>query len=435
MCRGEVQQIHHQHSHSHAHQMPPPPPSAAGNSPNSAGADVRKRALQANEDSSCSNLGFYRQELASFQPLPGGRFSEVKKISDGIAGDVIRCRESSGETVAVKKVRNYELQKVAGTETNERSVFFQLSKKKLPSHEDVSTEIGILIHLQQQLDLPLFILRLQGIYVEGYGATGFTWVVTEDCDGGELFNAVQREGALATTRVQRYTWQLLQAVRYLHGQGIAHRDISLENVLLKNDDIRLMDFGAAVRSHSASGMAYRYFRGVGKEFYRAPESWVPMATQIDVMTPANAHPDDIIQAVARQSYLTQVRLPSNAVPGRCCRADVVGYEATPVDVFSSGVTAFIMLFGNPLFSVANLTDQVFQYIRENGLQSLLSSWGFPLPAPEAMELLNGMLAIDPTKRWSVNRCLGNSWFNDVRQDFVPTHAVPGPAFNFVSAGA
>ena len=44
-----------------------------------------------------------------------------------------------------------------------------------------------------------------------------------------------------------WSWQLLQAVAFLHKQQICHRDISLENILLSKGDIRLMDFGQAVR--------------------------------------------------------------------------------------------------------------------------------------------------------------------------------------------
>ena len=37
-------------------------------------------------------------------------------------------------------------------------------------------------------------------------------------------------------------------------QGISHRDISLENVLLSGGDVRLMDFGQAVQARMETGM-------------------------------------------------------------------------------------------------------------------------------------------------------------------------------------
>lgn len=41
--------------------------------------------------------------------------------------------------------------------------------------------------------------------------------------------------------------QLLSALAYLHGIGITHRDLKLENILLLHGEVRLCDFGLAKR--------------------------------------------------------------------------------------------------------------------------------------------------------------------------------------------
>lgn len=42
--------------------------------------------------------------------------------------------------------------------------------------------------------------------------------------------------------------QLLSALAYLNGCNVAHRDLKLKNILLsKGDDIKVCDFGSAIK--------------------------------------------------------------------------------------------------------------------------------------------------------------------------------------------
>merc|ERR1712188_267703 len=111
----------------------------------------------------------------------------------------------------------------------------------------------------------------------------------------------------------RYSWELLQATEYLHRHQIGHRDISLENTLIKNDSVKLMDFGLSVRSHSASGLPLRYFRAAGKNFYRAPECYIPLTKETSIISPADCHPGDVVMLNAGDGYLCEVRLPQDSV--------------------------------------------------------------------------------------------------------------------------
>merc|ERR1719408_529418 len=128
---------------------------------------------------------------------------------------------------------------------------------------------------------------MHGVYAEQQ----FTWLITEFAEGGELFD-VAAAGGLSETKIHEYMWQLLQAVDYLHQHQIGHRDISLENVLLKDGSVRLMDFGMAVQTHAPSGAPLEYFRIAGKDFYRAPEVYVPSIAKVPVVAPAAAVPDE-----------------------------------------------------------------------------------------------------------------------------------------------
>jgi len=365
----------------------------------------------------------------NFPVLSKGGFKKVRKLSTGINGDIVLhywLRENGGqEPVAVKLLPNDRLANILGTETDERTIHMG-EKRKGPHAEDALTEIGILMHLSCQVDVPGSLLRMCGVFAE----PGFTWLITEYCEGGELFEIAAANAAATEPQLRLYMADLLNAVSYLHGQSIGHRDISLENILLKNDQIKLMDFGMAVRSHSTSGTTLRYFRPVGKDFYRAPECYVPRVTETKVQVPDNAKGGDVIMATCDE-YLCEVRLPPNARPGQmACVADVWGYAVGPADVWAVGICLFILAFQCPPWNWAMLDDDAFGYVHafgvnssDCGLEAVLKSWGKTPLSKEAMQFLRDVLQPDPVQRPSASECLQSLFFREApgTQDAVRKH--------------
>jgi calcium-dependent protein kinase len=90
-------------------------------------------------------------------------------------------------------------------------------------------------------------------------------LVTEYCEGGELFDALQkktnrrssfRRGRYSEPQASRIANQILRALMDLHSHNIVHRDVKAENILLVNNDesdiqVKLCDFGMA-RVHRES---------------------------------------------------------------------------------------------------------------------------------------------------------------------------------------
>ena len=93
-------------------------------------------------------------------------------------------------------------------------------------------------------------------------------------NGGELFSFVSVSGALPEPICRHYFHKILAALMYLHGKGIAHRDLKLDNILVDADtyDIKIADFGFAmpVWGRDGSGMLQTK-RGTPE--YMAPEIW------------------------------------------------------------------------------------------------------------------------------------------------------------------
>jgi len=81
-------------------------------------------------------------------------------------------------------------------------------------------------------------------------------LILEICDGGDFFDYLSKVGPLKEFQAQVVLRQLLSAINFLHQQGIIHRDVKPQNLLLKNRnnskdskcfDIRLSDFGFSVK--------------------------------------------------------------------------------------------------------------------------------------------------------------------------------------------
>lgn len=370
--------------------------------------------VRCHSDPRNTNRAFFRENL-NLQDGPVGSFRQVRKLGNAIFGEVgmYKWTNADGldEDVAVKCINVQKARQILEKDTNEWTA--HQSQHNVPQPEDAYAEIGVLQYLSKQPDLPNYLLKLLGAFVQDSNI----WLVMELADGGELLDVVLSQKLADTFQTRRYLWQTLQAVKYLHAHHIGHRDISLENLLLRGDEIRLGDFGNAVQSHSSTGQEFRYFLTVGKDTYRAPECIVPRRSRATVIVPTNAGPEDVI--MHRESGglggLFQVRLPKGAIRGQICQAEVWGYAVQPADIFSCGVCFFCMSYGSGPWIKAELTDELFYHVYangDNGMKDLLRHWGKPFLEAEAMELLLSMIRINPLTRPSAVSCLESKWFKD-----------------------
>jgi len=99
---------------------------------------------------------------------------------------------------------------------------------------------------------------------------GALFIVMDYIDGHTLKHAVVTGGAFAAGRGVDLISQGAAAIATASGQGIVHRDIKPQNLLLTHDNIvKLTDFGLA-RSHESRDITVTGFF-VGTPFYVAPE--------------------------------------------------------------------------------------------------------------------------------------------------------------------
>jgi serine/threonine protein kinase len=212
-------------------------------------------------------------------------------------------------------------------------------------------------------------------------------LVTEFCEGGELFDAIKRKGTsgcsfrkgrFSEAQAARITYQILKALEDLHAQGIVHRDVKPENILLLKKEeesgdrirVKLCDFGVArVYHHNLSS-----------------------SDNSSVSETASTASDGESSPSTPGLLLANKSDP----PPEGCR----GSCGPAVDIFSMGVTLYILLCGfPPVFcdNVVQFPEAYWQEISE-----------------DAKDLVRAMLHKEPCQRISASEAIKRPWIRPQR---------------------
>jgi serine/threonine protein kinase len=381
-----------------------------------------------------TNLDFFHEYADIFEVQGAAGFTKIRTVAQCCPGPEGQShgkvelyawdRHNGGvapEVVAVKRVNREFVNLNRGRERNDRLIHLGHFVGPRRHQEDTLTEIGTYRYLFQEEHVPEYILRMHTVF----GAGPDVWMVLELANSGDLFQACETlHGAQSvdtvSRTVMRWMWQLIRAVSYMHGRKVGHRDISLENVLLKvrdvQADVRLMDFGQAVRSHSEAGEElryWRYFSQAGKDYYRPCNMYVP-TKPFEMVAPANCRGGEVVFYPGNGRYFCDVTLPLDVVPGERCTVEPAGYHVRPADNFACGVCAFILSTGLPPWKVAHPSDQTFVYVCKMGVASLLRAWGRQL-APEAEDFIARAMSMDVSQRPTSEALLEHAWFEPIRR--------------------
>ncbi|KAE8950767.1 hypothetical protein PR001_g34018, partial [Phytophthora rubi] len=134
------------------------------------------------------------------------------------------------------------------------------SNDRLPDNPIIEREVGSLV--RSAGGHPNLVQ-----YEDSFVEQQTLYLVMEFCADGDLHNYLsshirQRMTCLNALGVLS---QVASGLAFMHELGIAHRDISLENIMLHRGRCKLGDFGLATRARYVGG------RLVGKNYYMAPE--------------------------------------------------------------------------------------------------------------------------------------------------------------------
>ncbi|XP_019902930.1 calcium/calmodulin-dependent protein kinase type II subunit gamma isoform X19 [Esox lucius] len=194
---------------------------------------------------------------------------------------------------------------------------------------------------------------------ESISEEGFHYLVFDLVTGGELFEDIVAREYYSEADASQCISQILESVHHMHQHDIVHRDLKPENLLLasklKGAAVKLADFGLAIE---VQGDEQAWFGFAGTPGYLSPE---------------------------------------------VLRKDPYG---KPVDIWACGVVLYILLVGYPPFWDED-QHKLYQQIKAG-------AYDFPSPewdtvTPEAKNLINQMLTINPAKRITAEQALKHPW--------------------------
>ena len=228
-------------------------------------------------------------------------------------------------------------------------------KKKNIDIQEFTNELEVL----KTLDHPN-IIKLFDCYFDN----SYYYMVEEYCNGGDLFDYIQKEKSFTEKKAGVIFNQLLSAVNHLHKKNLIHRDLKPENIVFvntKTEDeifIKLIDFGT-----STAIKGKNLTQELGTIYYIAPE-------------------------VFSNNYNQKA------------------------DIWSCGIILYTMLCGHPPFC-GNKENLIKTKILNSPLK--FPNKEFKNISNDAIEYIKLLLSRDPEKRPTAEEALNNKWLMKIIQ--------------------
>ena len=289
------------------------------------------------------NSGKFEERYRKIQELGYGGYAKVYRVQNNLTKEVFACKE--------------------------------LVKSQISDPTKFSKEINIL----SKCDHPN-IIKLYEVYED----SRYFDLIMEQCIGGSLLDKliekIDKEGqAYSESEAANIFKQIMLGINYCHSQGIAHRDLKLENILFlsknKNATVKIIDFGL---SHITKKRLVQYI--TGKNFDN-------FAMESIVGTPQYISPE-VLQGKYNQ---------------KC-------------DIWRAGVILYAMLGGHfPFKGVTH--NEIYKNIQKINFEFPKDDW--KLISKEVKDLINHMLCTED-KRYSAEQVLKHPWLSKMSPNLLCT---------------
>eukprot|EP00913_Durusdinium_trenchii_P024908 g23381.t1 len=149
-----------------------------------------------------------------------------KVLGEGCSGLVVMAKgRTDGRMYALKRIHKLKVQPKVLNLGNAEWRAFSFGLWDVRFHQKLGVEIYLM------LDHP-HIAALRDVYETDSEIA----LLTECCEGGELYSRLSSSGTYAEADAANATHQMLLAVGYLHAHHVVHRDLKLENFLYESSD-------------------------------------------------------------------------------------------------------------------------------------------------------------------------------------------------------
>ena len=270
---------------------------------------------------------FVKQRLENISKC----YNLIKRINKGVHGSVYLIEHKT-----LKQKRCLKL--------------FSKSYNKKKSKDTFENELNI----SKSLDHPFIIKTYEWIEDKL-----FYYIIMEYLEGGELIDYIKKK-KINEYEIQKIIKNLLSGINYLHKKKIIHRDLKLQNIMLKKkmdlSSIKIIDFGISIKFEKETDI---FHEPVGTDYYMAPE---------------------LIQK----------------------------HYNKKIDIWSLGVILYILICGYVPFDGEDYID-IFKKICYDEVEFEGEKWkGI---SEEAEELIYLMLMKNPDHRISIDGIFKHEWFD------------------------
>jgi len=312
-------------------------------------------------------------------------YTDAKPLATSLQGSVWTATGPQGEHIAIK---------VTKKKLHQQSMSTEIGGAQYPIQENIKKEAQILHHLtvsetiKHGGKIPKSIVK----YVDFFQSKTNYYLVMEN-GGSSLFDfVVKAHQLIACDKLDVSEWhkcvkviykQLLDALQYMHSEGIVHYDISLENMVINDVEliedvdtskisfvterisVKVIDFGLAdvCRVDPAGFIDCTSTKFVGKQIYKSPE-------------------------VQRKKQ---------------------AFNAMSNDVFCSGVCLYMMVFGSPPWERATMNDPFFHAIMTHGIvYTMYALKRTHLVTGDILQLLSQIFQYEKS-RITLSKILQHAW--------------------------